>query len=109
MPNDQTHVTRIHVEKVDLVFTPATPIQTDTLFAGRASQVDKVYTTLLEAGRHAVLYGERGVGKTSLANIVSEKLAKNNAIVASLDISCAQSVGGDAYLIQRQARRRLPV
>ncbi len=82
MPNDQTHVTRIHVEKVDLVFTPATPIQTDTLFAGRASQVDKVYTTLLEAGRHAVLYGERGVGKTSLANIVSEKLAKNNAIVA---------------------------
>jgi len=27
----------------------------------------------------------------------------------SLDISCAQSVGGDAYLIQRQARRRLPV
>jgi hypothetical protein len=27
----------------------------------------------------------------------------------SLGFSCAQPVGGDAYLIQRQARRRLPV
>jgi energy-coupling factor transporter ATP-binding protein EcfA2 len=67
---------------VDTVFTPATPIQTNTLFAGRASQVERVYSTMLEPGRHVVLYGERGVGKTSLANIVNERLARRNAIVS---------------------------
>ncbi len=31
------------------------------------------------------------------------------ALAPPADPTCAQSVGGDAYLIQRQARRRLPV
>jgi hypothetical protein len=69
---------------VEEVFTPATPIQTNTLFAGRAAQVDKVYSTMHERGRHAILYGERGVGKTSLANIVGEKLILQNAIVCQV-------------------------
>jgi AAA domain len=74
VPNDRLAL-------VDQVFTPATPVKTSALFAGRRPQIDKVLTTLMEPGRHAILFGERGVGKTSLANIVSEKLVQQAAIV----------------------------
>jgi Cdc6-like AAA superfamily ATPase len=51
------------------LFSPATPINEADLFAGRTSQVMRLVEAVSERGRHAVLYGERGVGKTSLANI----------------------------------------
>jgi len=51
------------------LFSPATPINEADLFAGRRSQVIRLIEAVSERGRHAVLYGERGVGKTSLANI----------------------------------------
>jgi Cdc6-like AAA superfamily ATPase len=66
---------------VDAVFTPATPIRSNKLFAGRKAQRDKLYETILEPGRHAILYGERGVGKTSLANMVAEQLRGIRATV----------------------------
>nr|WP_284145391.1 ATP-binding protein [Xanthobacter aminoxidans] len=39
------------------------------MFAGRQPQVRRLLDAVSERGRHAVLFGERGVGKTSLANI----------------------------------------
>jgi len=35
------------------------------------NQLEKVMDAINEDGQHAILYGERGVGKTSLANIMS--------------------------------------
>jgi len=61
-------------EKLDLldtVFSPAAPIEKRDLFFGRLEQVAKVKRAIEERGQHAILYGERGVGKTSLANIMS--------------------------------------
>ncbi len=55
-------------EIIDL-FSPGAPIDEVTLFAGRAQQIQKLRDTLLSKGRHAVVYGERGVGKTSLVNV----------------------------------------
>lgn len=52
-----------------LSFTPAAPINEANLFAGRKKQIRRLLDTVTERGRHAVLYGERGVGKTSLVNI----------------------------------------
>lgn len=60
--------------RVREVFTPATPISEDDLFAGRADQVDKAIDAINQRGQHAVVYGERGVGKTSLANVLSSRL-----------------------------------
>jgi Cdc6-like AAA superfamily ATPase len=51
------------------LFSPATPINEAELFAGRGTQVVRMIEAMSERGRHAVLYGERGVGKTSLASI----------------------------------------
>ncbi len=48
-------------------FTPNTPINSRSLFAGRTREVEKLMSAIFQPGAHAVLFGERGVGKTSLA------------------------------------------
>jgi Cdc6-like AAA superfamily ATPase len=53
--------------EVQQLFTPAAPINEADLFAGRLEQIRRLIEAVSERGRHAVLYGERGVGKTSLA------------------------------------------
>src|SRR5262245_46726770 len=51
------------------LFTPATPIDENALFAGRGEQVRKMLDASMEKGKHVILFGERGVGKTSLAKV----------------------------------------
>lgn len=58
--------------KVAHVFTPGAPVDSYALFGGRTEQVLDVLNTVSQRGRHVILYGERGVGKTSLANVLSE-------------------------------------
>jgi Archaeal ATPase. len=52
------------------LFTPSTPIKLADLFAGRQAQISQLIEAVAEPGRHGVLYGERGVGKTSLSQIL---------------------------------------
>lgn len=52
------------------LFTPASPMKAAELFAGRKPQIDQLLEAVVERGRHAILYGEPGVGKTSTANIL---------------------------------------
>jgi Cdc6-like AAA superfamily ATPase len=56
--------------EINQLFTPSTPVNAAELFAGRLGQIMRIVDTIAEAGRHAVVYGERGVGKTSLMQIV---------------------------------------
>ena len=53
------------------VFTPGAPISERALFSGRLDQIRKITETFSKVGYHAVLYGERGVGKTSLSNVLA--------------------------------------
>lgn len=55
-------------------FTPTAPVGERELFAGRLHQVQSVIDVVNQQGQHAVLFGERGVGKTSLANMISKFL-----------------------------------
>jgi Cdc6-like AAA superfamily ATPase len=52
------------------IFTPSTPIGIADLFAGRLPQIRRVIDTVAERGRHVIVYGEPGVGKTSLAQVI---------------------------------------
>lgn len=54
------------------VFTPAAPISRREAFSWRYEQISAVIEAVAEPGRHVILYGERGVGKTSLSNILAE-------------------------------------
>lgn len=60
------------------VFTPSAPVDTEKLFAGRWEQVRQVIDAVNQKGQHAIIFGERGVGKTSLANVISMKLVSSS-------------------------------
>src|SRR3954447_21241088 len=52
------------------LFTPSSPVGTAELFAGRQKQINKLLDVVSERGRHAIIYGEPGVGKTFIAQIL---------------------------------------
>jgi Cdc6-like AAA superfamily ATPase len=70
------------------VFTPAAPVSTREAFSGRYEQITAVIESVAEPGRHVVLFGERGVGKTSLANILSELYKWDDGRVFARRITC---------------------
>lgn len=55
--------------EAEILFTPGTAIKEQELFAGRREQIEKLAQRIRLPGSHAVIYGERGVGKSSLVNI----------------------------------------
>ena len=52
------------------------PIDEEDLFAGRSTEVRRILETVLSRSKHVVLFGERGVGKTSLSNIFWKRFNK---------------------------------
>ena len=60
------------IARVAQAFTPSAPVSRLDMLAGRQDQILEVASAAAQRGRHAALYGERGVGKTSLANVLTE-------------------------------------
>lgn len=71
-------------------FTPGTPVNDRDLFAGRLDQLSKVGDALTQLGYHAVLFGDRGVGKTSLANVISTMQLADQQL-AACKVTCDAS------------------
>jgi Cdc6-like AAA superfamily ATPase len=80
--------------QVSQVFTPSTPVREADLFAGRIDQIRKVVDAINQDGQHAVVFGERGVGKTSLSNIIANRLRAAGSDVLAPKITCE---GADSY------------
>lgn len=78
--------------QISKAFSPTAPIDEKSLFAGRQSQISKLLKTVNQKGQHAVLFGERGVGKTSLANVLSAYMG--GGIIVAPRINCD---GGDSF------------
>lgn len=57
------------LDKIHQSFTPFKPVELVELFKGRNDVISRVVTELDSPGRNIILYGDRGVGKTSLANL----------------------------------------
>jgi Cdc6-like AAA superfamily ATPase len=92
-------LSREEIDQLDLrvgsVFTPAAPIDRDALFAGRLVQVRQVVDAINGRGQHAIIFGERGVGKTSLANILPQKFHSMGRVpILSARVNCDS---GDSY------------
>jgi Cdc6-like AAA superfamily ATPase len=73
------------------VFRPSAPVNRKDLFAGRQTQLRKVVDSINQPGLHAVLYGERGVGKTSLANMLFPEIWGAVRPVVIPKINCLHS------------------
>ena len=67
--------------RVDDVFSPAAPVTRRDLFAGRKEQLQDLIHVVLHQGQHAVLFGERGVGKTSLALALAEFMDGTQSVI----------------------------
>ena len=65
MGNEDWKVLRADVETY---FTPGRPIREQDLIFGRREQIQRLVDCVGASGRHAVIYGERGVGKSSIGN-----------------------------------------
>jgi energy-coupling factor transporter ATP-binding protein EcfA2 len=77
------------IAQVGSVFTPGAPIDDYALFGGRMDQVTDVINTVGQKGKHVILYGERGVGKTSLANVLAQVFAGfDNFRLKSVGVNC---------------------
>ncbi|WP_323875564.1 ATP-binding protein [Aeromonas veronii] len=58
------------------IYTPYQPVTTNSLFFGRKKEVGNIVKQLNTPGQHSVLFGERGVGKSSLSNVVCDVLSQ---------------------------------
>lgn len=54
------------------------PIDQVSHLKGRESQINTVKQAIYAAGRHVFIYGERGVGKTSLAKTAGRAVASGS-------------------------------
>jgi Cdc6-like AAA superfamily ATPase len=60
------------IAAISSAFTPSAPVDSLDMLAGRMNQLMDVVSAVSMRGQHVGLYGERGVGKTSLAKVLRE-------------------------------------
>lgn len=72
-------------------FLPASPVHTQELLAGRKDQLFSLLEITQTIGQHAAIFGERGVGKTSVAAVMANDLASQGSRVVRLNCSTAST------------------
>lgn len=85
-------------------FTPTRPKQEGAQFSGRYVQMQRIISAIEEERAHVVLYGERGSGKTSLANIIATKATE--AGYFTVKFACSSELSFDE--IFHSFLRRIP-
>ena len=73
------------------LFSPGAPIDENELFAGRRQQIEMIMEAVALRGHHAIIFGERGVGKTSLARTFHYRLKTKTAEVPAVIVNCDPS------------------
>lgn len=79
---------------IHTTFTPGTPVNRLDLFSGRTRQINTVLGAVFSPGQHVAIYGERGVGKSSLANLIYDMVVgtgKHSFIPARINCSAVIS------------------
>lgn len=88
-------------------FSPATPIDERALFAGRTEQLRAVIDAINRRGQHAIIFGERGVGKTSLANVLASFLEEVQTGVSIISPRVNCDAGDDFASLWRKVFKRI--
>lgn len=83
------------------LFSPTAPVRETDLFVGRQPQIARVTDGVFQGGQHVVIYGERGVGKTSLINIIRNKVFAASRRIKFFAARCL--TGQDFVAIWEQA------
>ena len=93
--------------EINEAFSPGSPIRARTELAGRTEQIQRLTDIMLRAGEHAIVFGERGVGKTSIARTFHAGLNTATRRVQEVAINCVED---DTYtdLWRRVLKRATP-
>ncbi|MGH7023097.1 MAG: ATP-binding protein [Caulobacteraceae bacterium] len=86
-------------------FTPSKPISDQRVFAGRMNTLTSLIRSIEDQQLHVVVHGERGIGKTSVLNILAE--AAVAARYLQVYISCGERSNFDE--IVRAVAGRIPL
>lgn len=71
------------------IFRPSSPTDDPEMFKGRERELSRVLGAVQELGQHAVVYGERGVGKTSLAYMARDAFLASSPRSLAVRIPCS--------------------
>src|SRR5262249_15272665 len=74
-------------------FRPAAPIDRRSPFSRRSDAISELFSIAAQPGQHAVIFGERGVGKTSLAAVSAEMFKSANILVARATCDVSDDFG----------------
>lgn len=85
-------------------FSPGSPIKLQEDLSGRDEEASRLRNIVLGSGEHALIYGERGVGKTSMANTFYKSISAPTQQVRAVHVNCGTS---DYATIWRKVFRRL--
>lgn len=103
-------VLHAHLGTLKRIFRPSSPTDESGLFRGRTKQLRSVMSGLAEIGKHLIIYGERGVGKTSLGYMAKYLFdaSDTNVFRVSVRLQCADGesftqIWQDFYLKLRTA------
>lgn len=102
-PKDEADWLALRAEMLE-AFTPGAPIDEASLFAGRQEHLQRARDAVASRGRHAVVFGERGTGKTSLVNIFHVGHYRPRS-VSFVYVQCSQDDTFDS--LWRKALRRI--
>lgn len=88
---DRERADRYARERVKLrsSFTPSQPIADPRMFAGRRDMLEVIISAVEDQKSHVVLFGDRGVGKTSLLHMIARAASEAKYIVVYF--SCGAS------------------
>lgn len=84
------------IEAVSAAFTPGAPVGRLDMLSGRMEQLTDVVSAVSMRGQHVGLYGERGVGKTSLATVLAEYFG-DTGLRSQLDAVIVNCSTEDSY------------
>jgi hypothetical protein len=77
-------------KQINEVFTPSAPINDEEHFVGRTKEKEMIQNEIISPGAHIAIFGERGVGKTSLMKITSKKF-KDLGFERVIEYRCASN------------------
>lgn len=91
--------------KLRHAFTPSQPVAERKMFAGREGVLQTIIDSIEDQRLHVVLYGERGIGKTSLLHMLARAATEARYIV--IYTSCGANSNFDETI--RAAAAEIPV
>lgn len=88
--NDEFAVARMRLRNA---FTPSQPVVERRMFAGRGGTLTTLIRAIEDERLHVIVYGERGIGKTSLMHVLAEAARDARYLVSY--VSCGASSNFD--------------